>query len=198
MPAEREPALEVPLHGKRVRAHEPRAVLILRAQQERDAFAVRRIGRRNAGDVQRVERKAGRVGVRIRSGELRPAAAGFLPIANRLDRLRDAGLRRAWSTRDPSDASRVPRPTSAPRRAATAAPGAGSRSISVWRPGSGYAVNPPAAIAVWLMTLYSERRAVEAVAEPAAVGHLPREHPVRHRRRHRSSGCPSAASASCV
>ena len=55
MAAEREPALEIPLHGERVRLHEPRAVLILAAEQERDALAIRRIGRRHAGDVQRVQ-----------------------------------------------------------------------------------------------------------------------------------------------
>ena len=54
MPSEGKSAFEVPLDRKRVRLHEPRAVLILAAEQERDAFAIRRVGRRHAGDVQRV------------------------------------------------------------------------------------------------------------------------------------------------
>ena len=80
MSAERKSALEVPLHREGVGLHEPGAVLILRAEQERHAFAVRLVGRGHARDVQRKQRESGRVGIRFRAGELRPAAAR-LPAA---------------------------------------------------------------------------------------------------------------------
>ena len=46
MSPERKSAFEVSLHRERVRPHEPGAILILRAEQERDAFAVGVVGRR--------------------------------------------------------------------------------------------------------------------------------------------------------
>ena len=68
MPAERKPAFEVPLDREGVGLHEPGTVLILGPEQERDAFAVRLVGRRHAGDVQRVERQSRGVGIRVRCG----------------------------------------------------------------------------------------------------------------------------------
>jgi hypothetical protein len=77
-----ETAFEVPLYREGVGLHEPGAIVILAAEQEGDAFPVRRVGGGHAGDVQRIEGQSRGVSIRIRAGELRPTAALFLSIAN--------------------------------------------------------------------------------------------------------------------
>src|SRR5439155_17928209 len=86
MPAKRKAAFEVPLHGEGVSLHEPGAVRILRAEQERHASAVHRVGGGYARKMQRVQRLAGGVSIGRRAAELRPTAAGFLAITNFLNR----------------------------------------------------------------------------------------------------------------
>ncbi len=82
MPPERKPALEVSLHRKGMGLHEPGSILILRPEQERHAFAIRRVGRWDARDVHRIQRESRRIGIRLSATELRPAANRLLPGTN--------------------------------------------------------------------------------------------------------------------
>src|SRR5260370_39146278 len=94
MPAEWKSAFEVPLLRERVSLHEPRAVGILRCEQECHAFAIHLVGSRDACYVQRIKRHACRIGIRRRTAKLGPATAGFLSITNPLDRGSDTIPRR--------------------------------------------------------------------------------------------------------
>ena len=69
---------EIPLHGKRVRSHEPGTVLILRTEQERHAFAIRLVGGAHTRDVQRKQGQSRRVGIRFGTSKLGPTAACVL------------------------------------------------------------------------------------------------------------------------
>src|SRR2546426_9972128 len=96
MPAKRKTAFKIALHRKAVGLHEPGAVGILSAEQERDAFAIHVVCRRDACNVEGIQGLSGRIGIRWRAAELRPTAACFLPFTNVLY---CNGHTTAWSIR---------------------------------------------------------------------------------------------------
>ncbi len=70
--------------------------------------------------------------------------------------------------------------------------------MSRWRPGRGYAANPPAAIAVWLMMLYSSGGRLRPLPSQLPSGICRAMTQCVMIAVTVSSGCPAAARPSCV
>ena len=199
MPAERKPAFEVSLHRKRVGLHEPGAVLILACRAGTPRPSGTR--RRSAGRRPRAARRARgpwhthRATVRANCDQPPPASCrSRISLMAAATRGRGASVQTRPIRRIASFFRR--------RRLGGEQPLPGARCrlsvISFLRPGSGYDFNPPAAIAVWLMVLYSDG---------GRLSPLPSQRPSGIWRAISqwvivavtvSSGCPSAASAICA
>ena len=186
MSAKRKTAFEVSLNRKGVRPHEPGAVLILRAEQKRHAFAVGLIGReqcrRRAAhtETSRSHRHPDRCG-RTETSRRSASCVSRISLIAAVTRGRGASVH-----------------TRPIRRMARSSADSGSAASSHWRArrrlsadlrlsatGQRIRLQPAGGDRRMADHAVFRGRTVETIPEPSSIRHLPGDDPMRHGRGHR-------------